>query len=203
MKSRYLVALVCCVTAIGFNHVNHAVGAQESLTIEKGSPTPSELDSFVVTQVGDKYGYADTKGVIKPIPAQFDNAYDFFDGLAAVRMNNKWGYIDKTGNPVIPLQFNSASSFENGLAAVKVKDKWGYINQEGVMVVAATFDEAETFAEGFGRVKVGNKWGFLDKQGTMKIEPTFDEATNFNNGSAWVQIGKKAGTIDKTGKFSE
>lgn len=203
MKNSYLVALVCCLTVNGFNAVDRTAVAQEALTIERGSPTPSESDSFVVTQVGDKYGYTDTKGRIESIPAQFDNAYDFFDGLAAVRKNSKWGYIDKSGNLIIPPQFNGAGSFESGLAAVKVKDKWGYINQQGVMVVAATFDEAETFAEGLGRVKVGSKWGFIDKQGSMKIEPTFDEATNFNQGTAWVQIGQKAGHIDVTGKFDE
>jgi hypothetical protein len=204
MKNSYLVALVCCLTVSGFNSFDRSAVAQESLIIDRASAvTNSETETFVVTQLGDKYGYADTKGIIKSIPAQFDNAYDFFDGLAAVRMNNKWGYIDKSGNQIIPFQFSGAGSFESGLAAVKIKDKWGYINQQGVMVIAASFDEAEIFAEGLGRIKVGSKWGFIDKQGTMKIDPTFDEATNFNKGTAWVQIGQKAGYIDETGKFHE
>jgi hypothetical protein len=32
--------------------------------------------------------------VIKP---QFDMAGDFSEGLAQVKIGNKWGYIDKTG----------------------------------------------------------------------------------------------------------
>ena len=42
------------------------------------------------------WGYIDPSGkyVINP---QFDEAGDFEDGLAPVRIGAKWGYIDKTG----------------------------------------------------------------------------------------------------------
>jgi hypothetical protein len=46
-----------------------------------------------------KFGYINTSGkmVIKP---QFDEAYSFINGLAKVTLNNKSGYIDRTGKIV-------------------------------------------------------------------------------------------------------
>jgi hypothetical protein len=61
----------------------------------------------------------------------------FKQGLAAVKINEKWGYIDKTGNFVISPEFDDARSFsvsktipkEAGLALVNAGGKWGYIRK--------------------------------------------------------------------------
>lgn len=72
------------------------------------------------------------------IPAQFDEAHSFSQGLAAVKVGSKWGFIDKTGKQVIRPQFedvryayeNESKSFFEGLAAVSVgENKWGYISR--------------------------------------------------------------------------
>ena len=45
-------------------------------------------------------GFIDKNGneIVKP---EYDNAYDFSEGLAAVAKDFKWGFIDKTGNEAI------------------------------------------------------------------------------------------------------
>ncbi len=53
------------------------------------------------------------------IPPQFDQADSFSEGLARVKIGNKWGYIDKKGKLVIQPQFDEAASFSEGLALVK------------------------------------------------------------------------------------
>ncbi|GAH30691.1 unnamed protein product, partial [marine sediment metagenome] len=79
-----------------------------------------------------KWGYIDKTGkwVITP---QFQWAGSFSEGLAAVRIEGKWGwgYIDKTGKWVIEPQFNMASRFSEGLAVVKSEGKKGYIDKTG------------------------------------------------------------------------
>ncbi|MBK8352585.1 MAG: WG repeat-containing protein [Saprospirales bacterium] len=41
----------------------------------------------------------------------------FSEGLAAVELNGKWGFIDENGNRVIPsFKFDEVNSFSNGLA---------------------------------------------------------------------------------------
>lgn len=53
------------------------------------------------------------------IPPQFDTADAFVEGMARVQINNKWGYIDKTGKFVIPPQFEEVHPFSEGLALVR------------------------------------------------------------------------------------
>ena len=50
-------------------------------------------------KVGEKFGYIDKAGKIVINP-QFDDAYNFFEGLASVGVEDKWGYIDQTGRYV-------------------------------------------------------------------------------------------------------
>jgi WG containing repeat len=170
---------------------------------QTGSTENSDANNserLVVIQVGKKYGYQNAAGHTA-IAARFDNAYDFFEGLAAVNINGKWGYINRSGDLVVAMQFDNAISFCSGLAAVKIDNKWGFVNRQGVAEIALSFDEVESFSEGLAKVKVGNKWGFIDRKGVMKIEPTFDEAASFNDSAAWVRIGKQVGYIDRSGKF--
>ena len=84
-----------------------------------------------------KWGFRDAKGNIV-IPAKYDMARDFNNGLAAVATGDfssaKWGFIDKQGNMVIPQKFsNEPSSFDEcGLAMVLDKDKKAtFIDKQG------------------------------------------------------------------------
>ncbi len=51
-------------------------------------------------------------------PFCFDSGKVFNEGLAAVCLNGKWGYINHKSEIVIDLQFGDANSFENGFAKV-------------------------------------------------------------------------------------
>ncbi len=53
------------------------------------------------------------------IEPQYDNAGIFSEGLAAVLVNEKWGYIDKNCNMIIEPQYADAGYFSEGLAPVK------------------------------------------------------------------------------------
>jgi len=74
--------------------------------------------------------------VIEP---QFNDAGSFSEGLAAVKINGEWGFIDKTGKLIIEPQFDRAGSFFEGLAAVNIGGK---------------FNEEKYLFE-------GGKWGFI------------------------------------------
>lgn len=84
--------------------------------------------------------------VINP---QFDYAGEFSEGLAMVKVGDKWGYIDKTGEMVINPQFDcpphfnadanaDAVEFSEGLAPIKISDKWGYTDKTGEMVIKSS-----------------------------------------------------------------
>jgi hypothetical protein len=207
MKASSLVSLICCLTINGVNSLYQPAAARElpqpthiAEAVTSAKQKADETEKYVLFREGTKYGYADDEDY-EVIAAQFDNAYEFFDGLAGVKIGSKWGFIDREGKTVIAMQFDGASSFHAGLAAVKIADKWGFIDRTGKLVIAAEFDEAETFSDGLAKVKLADKWGFIDRQGTIAISATFDEVASFNDNTAWVRIGKQVGYIDKTGKF--
>lgn len=66
---------------------------------------------------------------------KYDYAYNSSEDLALVRLNDKYGYIDKQGNEVIPLKYDDAYNFSNGLARVELAGKYGYIDKQGNEVI--------------------------------------------------------------------
>jgi hypothetical protein len=156
------------------------------------------------------------------IPAQFDAAGEFSEGLAAVEKDDKWGYIDKTGKVVIPLTFaapngyirySGRGGFREGLAAVHFGGgRWGYINKTGKVVIQPQFGGAEAFSEGLALVETGEiprKHGYINKAGQWVIPPQFTDASPFSEGFAAVLtsvggewINGKRVYIDKTGKVA-
>ena len=75
-------------------------------------------------------GFINKKGEIV-IPAIWENAKDFHEGLAAVSSNGKYGFIDKTGLIVIPCQWEDVGSFHEGSAWVKTNETWRLIDKTG------------------------------------------------------------------------
>lgn len=81
-----------------------------------------------------KCGFLNTKGEVV-IPARFDFAQYFTEGLCAVRQNNKWGYINKQGKIVIPFQFDYALPFRKGYAKVQLQKDFFIIDKNGKIVL--------------------------------------------------------------------
>ena len=83
---------------------------------------------------------------IKP---QFDEAGDFHESLARVRVHDQWGFVDVNGAFVIEPRFREANDFREGLAVVLV-DGWVYVDKSGkVAFQSEGFDAAmEGFSEG-------------------------------------------------------
>jgi len=47
--------------------------------------------------------------------------------LARVKLNGKWGFIDKTGKEIVPPKYDYAWDFQESLARVKLNEKDFYI----------------------------------------------------------------------------
>lgn len=149
----------------------------------------------------DKYGFVDKTGKIVINP-QFDEAYSFCEGFAAVMQDEKWGFIDKAGKIVINLQFDEVRSFSEGKAAFSDGKKWGFIDTKGTYVINPQFDDAIPFTEGLALVKQGKMYGYINPKGQFAINPQFDDAFYFENGLASVQQqGKVWGFINKKGQY--
>ncbi|MDR2360808.1 MAG: WG repeat-containing protein [Oscillospiraceae bacterium] len=92
----------------------------------------------------------------------YDDARPFTDdGLAAVKLNGKWGFIDKAGEIRIEPQFDDALSFSEHLAAVKQGDLWGYAALTGKIAIEPQFLQAKSFSNGNAPILGERGWQFI------------------------------------------
>lgn len=140
---------------------------------EKDETKPPAL--FPVSQ-DNKFGYIDVGGKIIINP-QYEDASNFSEGLARVKVKGKFGYIDCNGKMVIKPQFDEAHNFSEGLACVKINGKFGYIDKTGTVIVNPQYNKVyffSDFSEGLACVEVNEKAGYIDRTGKMVIPPKFN-----------------------------
>ena len=105
---------------------------------------------------------------------------DFSEGLAAVKLGNKWGFINNKGKVVIPIKYDDIESFSKGLAFVRKDGKDGYVDKKGKFVEVNKSDNKEDysvvgiFSEGLSFVYDENgNVGFINKKGKLVIPYKF------------------------------
>ena len=82
--------------------------------------------------------------------------------------NDKWGFLNKSGNEVIPCQWNMVGWFSEGLAEVRdTNGLWGYINKKGELVIPCQWQYATWFAFGKAVVFDDNGRHTINKKGKI------------------------------------
>jgi len=133
----------------------------------------------------------------------YDKVEDYYHGLALVRRDDKYGYIDKNGNEIISLQYDVANNFTNkNYAKVKKDGKWGYIDSKGKELIPIEYAYCGEVVEDIVAVGNGGKYGFISIAGAQICELMYDKVEAFdpNNKLAKVILNQNFGYIDKTGK---
>ncbi len=162
----------------------------------------------------DKYGYTwqptpDSLTIV--IPAEYHEAYEFKNGLAAVRSQPctdscTYFYINKANQRAIALPFNYAGDFNNGIAVVgfgncETSDcRYALIDKRGVLLTPAEYEEINEPAEGLYLAMKEDKYGFIDRTGQTVISHKYTDALPYSMGVAAVAIDGNWFFIDKTGR---
>lgn len=134
---------------------------------------------------------------------EFEEINNFSEGLAAVKMDGKWGFIDIEGNLKIKPIFDHVTGFKNSLSDIKVNDSWGMIDINGKVVVEPKFESRLWVLEDYILVQDDNgKWGYLNSKGEQIIDYVFENADHFSEGLAPVYKDGKWGYINKQGIFA-
>lgn len=107
---------------------------------------------------------------------QFDQVKNFSESLAAVKLNDKWGFVDNLGKVIAEYQYDDVKSFSEGYAAVMKNDKWGFIDKEGKECIDLKYDAVGDFSEGKASVQIINykehmdAWAYIDKKDNVIID---------------------------------
>ncbi len=140
-----------------------------------------------------------------PAPPASDGA------LFPIRVDGKWGYMDRAAHVVIPPQWDDAERFAEDLAAVgnrsvevnggvsQGRSHQGWIDRTGRVVIPLEWDDAGDFTGGLARVKRDDRYGFVDPTGRIVVPPQYEDAAPFAEGLAAVKRNGKTGFIDATG----
>jgi WG containing repeat len=158
-------------------------------------------DNRAVVGMNGKMGYVSRAGTVA-VPAVFDYAFRFSEGLAAVVKGGSTGYVDTTGQLVIAPRFDSGAPFSGGMARVMLGDKYGYINRTGAFVAKPQFSEAEDFGTR-DRVAVrrGPEVGNLDRSGRWR-PALYEELLPIDDSLVVGKVEGRSGIVRRdTGKF--
>jgi hypothetical protein len=164
---------------------------------------------------GIQWGYINNKGR-KVIPAQFENALEFSEGLAAVKRNGKWGYINDQGVEVIPAIHAGAGPFLQGLAIVNsglATKPFGVIDASGRWKIPPSFRVLERSKENDaffkGQREASEVYAVYDREGMVAEGPLPLKIHLLNPTSPEVAVpvaqvdsaSRKIGYVDGMGKW--
>ena len=166
----------------------------------------------------DKWGYINHKGE-EVIPCQYDNYYEygegnekskmsfcashpFSEGVAVVRLNEKWGVIDNKGNAIVEYgKYESIDDCHDGMLLAQNEGKRYMLNKNGEIAFDISgYEECKSFSEGLCEVKKDGKYGYIDTNGNLVIPCKYTTANAFIEGKAIVDYSEWGFTcIDRQG----
>ncbi len=123
---------------------------------------------LVPFQKNGKFGFKKDTQVI--IPATYEAAKEFTEGLARVKIKGLWGFIDTTGKLKISAIYQKAEPFDDDVyAPVVFKGKTGLIDSNGTYIISPQFDKISYIDRGYSLHK-GKNIGFF-AHGDEKMVP--------------------------------
>lgn len=134
----------------------------------------------------------------------FEYARDFSDGLAVVKISNRYGYIDMAGKLKIPPVFLFADDFKDGKAFVRDKNKVdGFIDKSGRFVFILNMSSiAEIDSYSCDRVlykKLNGKYGLLDGVGTDVLREGYEKIRAMTDCNYVFKKGGRWGIMNRDG----
>ncbi len=164
-----------------------------SNSFETATAQSAEPPSILAPDCGgvfDLCGYVDKATGLLVIDRKFERAFPFKEGLAAVRISSKYGYIDESGELAIDPAYQLAGTFHQGLAEVVVADKAGVIDRTGAFRLEPRFARAIPLTEST-ILAVPGTWTSGHFEGAEALWGPHDElgyALNLNSGAGLYHL---------------
>lgn len=156
-------------------------------------------DSLVVFRTQDRLrGYLNINTGKIVIPAQYQRAWNFSEGIAAVYKEGRVSFINESGEPAFPTTFpirydlnfdDIAFQFHDGLCIMRTMDgQWGLINTQGEWAIEPTYHTIDAPYHGFRRVYDGDHYGLLAQDGSIALPVIYNDIRRELAGNGWVLV---------------
>ena len=93
------------------------------------------------------YGCIDYNGN-EVIAIKWNASIYFREGMAAVKLQDKWGFINKKGDIAVPIEWVNASSLKDGEALVEKNWREFYLKKDGDKIIVRKRNMLATITEG-------------------------------------------------------
>lgn len=158
-----------------YDEINHLVSDKAPIPLKKGT----------------KFGYFYNSKEI--IPFVYDEALPFKNGIARVKKDNKYHYIDIHNKIICSFKhqggWNGKDYFSNKLSLFKLNGQYGYINKKGEIITEPIYQDAKNFKEGIALVKKDGLFGFINTKGEIVIPIKYEILSDVYKGR--IMFGTK------------
>ena len=182
-----------------------------SKRIDKVAPTFQIVGSLysgrALAKDGAKYGYVDADGQMV-ISARFEHACDFEYGCAIVKLNDKWGVINTSGEIVIPClytyidSYNSSNNVHNLYIVKSDNGLWGVVAPGKVVQDYVYTNISRVYNSNIAECSKDGMMGILDEKGDLIIPVKYREIFSIGNDTYKIKGSDRSGLIvDLNGKI--
>jgi hypothetical protein len=160
-----------------------------------------------------QFQFIDVKGDVLPTEIKDFKLQEFLgfgmkgfsDGFVAVKVGDKWGFLNTSGKLAIPATYDKVTQFNSGFATGEKDKKFYIINSSGAenQVDVPNIADLNNFSEGLASYKnEGGLVGYIDGSGKVAINAQFNSAGDFVGGLAWAKNNlDKVGYINQKGEW--
>lgn len=105
----------------------------------------------------------------------YDEIHYFSEGMAGVKKDGKWGFLDENGCVQIEPQYEGVEYFWGGNAAVQCHGKWGLIDKAGKWALDPLYEKIVRVSKKCSWVFAGSKWCVLRKNKSTLSQFFYDD----------------------------
>jgi hypothetical protein len=121
-----------------------------------------------------KWGYIDTNNNIL-IGFNYEETTPFYEGLAFVKKDKKWGVINKKNETIVTPQFELAKIIDTHSILVLNRNKVVSIDNKNFITSNLYYSKSK-FSNGIAVVMRNGKYGYIDKGGRIVVDFVYDFA---------------------------
>lgn len=146
---------------------------------------------FEVRNLNNKAGHLSMQGA-EVIPCIYEDSRYFHEGIASMKLDDKWGCVDCNNNTIIPFIYEELGICYDNKICSKQENKWGVINKFNNKLIDFKFDDINLYInrdDGSFPAKLNDKWGIVDIYGETIYDFIYDDCEDLDE-KGWFKFKK-------------